>query len=59
MKTIAIIGAGAAGLMAAATILENYLTPDPSPSERGSKEEEIHIDLFEKNRTPGNKVIIS
>jgi len=60
MKTVAIIGAGAAGLMTAATILENHLTPNPSPTERGtSKNEEFHIHIFEKNKTPGNKVIIS
>ncbi|MBX9809926.1 NAD(P)/FAD-dependent oxidoreductase, partial [Candidatus Gracilibacteria bacterium] len=47
MKKIIIIGAGAAGLMAAATILEN--------TESGS----CQIHLFEKNKTPGNKVIIS
>lgn len=47
MKKIIIIGAWAAGLMAAATILEN--------TESGS----CQIHLFEKNKTPGNKVIIS
>lgn len=67
MKTIAIIGAGAAGLMTAATILENTV-PD-SPSSRGSQRgyptqpplsgEGFHIHLFEKNKTPGNKIIIS
>ena len=46
MKVIAIIWAGAAGLMTAATILEN-------------KEEYYHIHLFEKNLSPGKKVIIS
>jgi predicted flavoprotein YhiN len=47
MKTIAIIWAGAAGLMTAATILEN------------TEHQEYHIHIFEKNKTPGNKVIIS
>ncbi len=47
MKQIIIIGAWAAGLMTAATILEN--------AEPGT----IQIHLFEKNKTPGNKVIIS
>jgi predicted Rossmann fold flavoprotein len=47
MKTIAIIGAGAAGLMTAATILEN------------TESQEYHIHIFEKNKTSGNKVIIS
>ncbi len=45
MKTIAIIGAGAAGLMSAATILE--------------WEWDVRIHLFEKNTSPGKKVIIS
>ncbi len=49
MKTIAIIGAGAAGLMTAASILEN--TPKESS--------EYRILLFEKNASPGKKVIIS
>jgi predicted flavoprotein YhiN len=40
MKTIAIIGGGAAGLMAAATIVENAENPD------------YHIHLFEKNMSP-------
>lgn len=47
MQKIIIIGAWAAGLMAAATILEN--------AEAGN----CQIHLFEKNKTPGNKVIIS
>lgn len=47
MKNITIIGAWAAGLMTAATILENI--------EPGT----CQIHLFEKNKTPGNKVIIS
>lgn len=59
MKTIAIIWAGAAGLMTAATILENHLTSSHSPSERGDKKEEFHIHLFEKNKSPGNKIILS
>lgn len=47
MKTIAIIGAGAAGLMTAATILEH------------AEDREYQIHIFEKNKTPGNKIIIS
>jgi predicted Rossmann fold flavoprotein len=47
MKTIAIIWAGAAWLMTAATILEN------------TRNQEYHVHIFEKNKTPGNKVIIS
>lgn len=47
MKTIAIIWAGAAWLMTAATILEN------------TENQKYHIHIFEKNKTPGNKVIIS
>ncbi len=47
MKRIAIIWAGAAGLMSAVTILENVESRD------------FHIHLFEKNTTPGKKVIIS
>jgi predicted Rossmann fold flavoprotein len=47
MKQIIIIWAWAAGLMTAATILEN--------TEVGT----CQIHLFEKNKTPGNKVIIS
>lgn len=46
MKTIAIIGGGAAGMMAAATLLE-------------SKTEDLGIHLFEKNTTLGVKVKIS
>ncbi len=63
MKTIAIIWAGAAGLMTAVTILEN--SPPFRGSERGYptqpplQGEEYHIHLFEKNTTPGKKVIIS
>ncbi len=49
MKNIIIIWAGAAGLMAAATIQE-----DSSPEKT-----EFHIHLFEKNTSPGKKVIIS
>ncbi len=48
MKHIAIIWAGAAGLMAAATILES--SPDAG---------DFHIHIFEKNISPGKKVIIS
>ena len=75
MQTIAIIWAWAAGLMTAATILENSLlsyTDEGSICSRDmSKSEQIpytsqwqkHIDfqihIFEKNKTPGNKVIIS
>lgn len=47
MKNIAIIGAWASGLMTAATILENTHNQD------------YHIHIFEKNLTPGKKVIIS
>jgi predicted Rossmann fold flavoprotein len=47
MKSIIIIWAGAAWLMTAATILEN------------STGENYIIHLFDKNKTPGNKVIIS
>ncbi len=46
MKVIVIIWAGAAGLMSAATILENLQT-------------KYQIHLFEKNSSPGKKVIIS
>lgn len=46
MKKIIIIWAWAAGLMTAATILENT-------------EWDFHIHLFEKNASPGKKVIIS
>lgn len=46
MKNIAIIWAGATGLMTAATILE-------------SDSSGYHIHLFEKNTSPGKKVIIS
>lgn len=55
MKTIAIIGAGAAGLMSAATILEETTKFLPSQEWR----EDFHIHLFEKNTSPGKKVIIS
>ena len=47
MKIITIIGAWAAGLMAATTILEN------------SEGSDYHIQIFEKNTSPGKKVIIS
>ena len=47
MKQITIIWAGAAGLMAAATILENTESHD------------YHIQIFEKNTSPWKKVIIS
>ena len=47
MQTITIIWAGAAGLMAAATILENSVWSG------------YHIQIFEKNMSPGKKVIIS
>ena len=47
MKIITIIWAGAAGLMAAAAILEN------------SEWSDYHIQIFEKNTSPGKKVIIS
>ena len=47
MKTITIIWTGAAGLMAAATILESGEWSD------------YHIQIFEKNTSPGKKVIIS
>lgn len=46
MKVIVIIWAGAAGLMSAATILEN-------------SQAKYQIHLFEKNSSPGKKVIIS
>ncbi len=46
MKNIIIIWAGAAWLMTAATILESHVS-------------NYHIHLFEKNLTPGKKVIIS
>lgn len=47
MKIISIIGAWAAWLMTAVTILEN------------SKNTDFHIHIFEKNAHPGKKVIIS
>ena len=47
MKKIFIIWAWAAGLMTAATILEN------------SESTDFQVHIFEKNKTPGNKVIIS
>lgn len=47
MKQITIIWAGAAGLMAATTILENTESHD------------YHIQIFEKNTSPWKKVIIS
>lgn len=47
MKNIAIIWAGPAGLMTIAAILEN------------TESESCHIQIFEKNKTPGNKIIIS
>lgn len=47
MKDIIIIGAGAAGLMTAVTLLEWW------------EEKDFHIHLFEKNTSPGKKVIIS
>lgn len=74
MKQIAIIWAWAAGLMAAATILEwsspwqggmkggsvlmkeegDFLMPHPEPANQHS-----HIHLFDKNTSPGKKVLIS
>ena len=75
MKNIAIIWAWAAGLMAAATILESLdsvskesarkggnFAPEKNPqSLRDSSfaKELIHIHLFEKNTSPWKKVIIS
>ena len=47
MKKIFIIGAWASWLMAAATILENSDSLD------------FQVHIFDKNKTPGNKVIIS
>lgn len=47
MKQITIIWAGAAGLMTAAILLES------------SEEKDFHLQIFEKNKTPGNKIVIS
>jgi predicted Rossmann fold flavoprotein len=47
MQTIAIIWAGPAGLMSAVTLLENPENKD------------FHIDIFEKNPTPGKKLLLS
>jgi predicted Rossmann fold flavoprotein len=47
MKQITIIWAGAAGIMTAATILE------------WESQNEYHIHIFEKNTSPGKKVILS
>lgn len=47
MRTIAIIWAGAAGLMTAAIILED------------SKDQDFHIHLFDKNHLPWRKVALS
>lgn len=51
MKTLAIIGGGAAGMMCAATLLELFKTP------MGMEGFKIH--LFEKNAVLGKKVSIS
>jgi predicted Rossmann fold flavoprotein len=75
MKTIAIIGAGAAGLMTAVTILEKVLSchadegsicPSDADtikqiphSSEWQKRKDFQIHIFEKNKTPGNKIIIS
>lgn len=64
MKTIAIIWAGAAGLMTAVTILENterFLRPKSTSFGAPTQEwrKTFHIHLFEKNSSPGKKVIIS
>ena len=56
MKTIAIIWAGAAWLMSAATILENM---EQIPRTSQWQKEDFHVHLFEKNTSPGKKVIIS
>ncbi len=47
MQTIAIIWAWPAGLMTAVTILEN------------SENKNLHIDIFEKNPSPGKKLLLS
>ncbi len=67
MKQITIIWAWAAGIMTAATILEEMEKQNPSISpeslsrqtlwQGGRQKYQIH--LFEKNTTPGNKVVIS
>jgi predicted flavoprotein YhiN len=49
MKTIAIIGGGAAGMMCAATLLDHIENPT----------EDFEIRLFEKNAVLGKKVSIS
>lgn len=58
MKTIAIIGAGAAGLMTAATILESYPHKNTLSTDI-SNMVPLDIHIFEKNKTPGAKIILS